>query len=432
MKTSYFFTKTMAVAFLFMFALSFGTNAQQATIDGIVYQVTEEGYAETTHLPKDGDTHVPYTAETITIPAKVTIGGAEYPVKKIGNNSMRENPNLKSVSLPDGLEIIGNSSFAQCSELKEVAVPASVKSIEDWSFYACTKLEKINIPDGVTAITEHTFQQTGLTEIELPASVKSLKVCAFQDASKLASINLENITEIVGWALYGTAIESADIANVFSIGGEAFRKCPNLEKVTFENVTSIGGWSFEGCPKLTSIDFGTVETIEVGAFSGCSALASITIPSSVLFIDGWAFEKTGLTEVFASWEDPAGEAFIDDYAFGADEGRPNFTWKVPEAFKAAYGDEYLGFPVEVGEPNDSSNEHINGGRQANVYYANGILAVSDLEGYRASVYTLNGQVIAQFIINGNNCSKPLLLTPGIYIFNAVNGNSSAAAKFIVK
>ena len=176
MKTNYFLKSAVMTALCF---LSFQLSAQ-TVVDGIAYKVVD-GAAETSLLPADAK----YTLATITIPATVTIGGTSYPVKKIGNNSMRENPNLVSITIPAGVETIGNSAFAQCENLPAVVLPSTVNKIEDWAFYGCKKLASINIPNGITAITEHTFQESALTSIVLPASVTLLGTCSFQNATQL-------------------------------------------------------------------------------------------------------------------------------------------------------------------------------------------------------------------------------------------------------
>lgn len=423
MKTIYFFKNVLLTFFMLCMLSSATAFADAVVVNGIAYNVVN-GTAEVAALP-DG---TKYTG-TLTIPASVTIDGTAYAVKKIGNGSLRDAPALTGVIIPDGLEIIGNSSFASNTGITSIVLPASVKAIEDWAFYGCSNLASINIPDGITAITEHTFQQTGLTSVTLPASVKSLKVCAFQDASKLASINLENVTEIVAWSLYGTAITTANVANVFTIGGEAFRKCPNLEKVVLRNVTSVGGWSFEGCTKLTSVDLGTAETIETGAFSGCSALASLTIPNTVVFIDGWALEKTGIKKMYASWADPAGTAFINENAFGAGDGMSNFTWMVPEDLLSVYGTEFLGHPVTVTDITGIKTVNL---VNAKAFYANGNLTLKGYDGYKISVVSVDGRVVKQLIANKAELQVPASLKSGIYVINAVKDNNRASAKFIVK
>ena len=264
-------------------------------VDGVAYKAadTEAKTAEVVALP-DGEK---YTG-ALTVAANVAFGSETYAVTKIGDNSLRESgdnaasENLTDVTIPEGVTDIGNSAFANCSSITSIQLPASVNTIEDWAFYGCGNLASINIPDGVTAINEHTFQQSGLTSIVLPASVTSLKVCAFQD-SKLTSINLENITELVAWSLAGTALTSVVLPD-----------------------------------GLTVIDGGT--------FSGCSALKTLTIPNSVTTINDWAIEKTGLKEIYISWENPE-DLNISWWAFGDQEGRYSFVWNVPADLADVYG-----------------------------------------------------------------------------------------------
>jgi len=290
-------------------------------------------------------------------------------------------------------------------------------------------LESINIPNGVPAITEHTFQQSGLKSITLPASVTSLKVCAFQDASKLASINLENVTEIKAWSLYGTAITSANVSNVPNIGGEAFRKCPNLTSLVLRNVGGTGGWTFEGCPKLASVDFGTIESIDGGAFSGDVALTTVTIPNSVVFIDGYAFEKTGITKIYVSWADPIGGVVIDANAFGSDAGKINFTWYVPQDLLSIYGSDLMGYPVALTDITGVKNVQL---ENASVFYTGGNLNLKGYQGYSISVVSVDGRTVAHFPANELNTVAQVSLASGIYMINATKENNRSVVKFIVK
>ncbi|MFT3739648.1 MAG: leucine-rich repeat protein [Breznakibacter sp.] len=434
MRTIYFFKNAFALALFAFSAFSFQpvNAADPVVVNGIAYNLiagASPAAAEVVALPGG----VKYTG-TITVQASVEIAGTTYPVKKIGNNSLRDAPNLTGVVIPDGLEVVGNSSFASCTGITQIVLPASVKSIEDWAFYGCTNLAQINIPDGVTAITEHTFQQSGLTSIQLPASVTSLKVCAFQDATKLASINLGNIREIVSWALSGTAIISATVKDVPFIGTYAFHKCPNLEMVELSGVIGTGEWAFQDCAKLSSVKLNGVESIDVGAFSGCKALSSLTIPGSVAFVGNWSLEKTGLAQIFALWEDPENSVYIEDTedasAFGMGDGRINFTWKVPASLKDVYGDYFMGYPVEVGEvPTGIGRTKV---EKANVYYANGNLNLVDLAGYDITVIGLDGRIVAYTRVKEMNGKVPVSLTSGVYLVSAVKGANKASAKFVVK
>lgn len=426
MKTNYLFKNAFLIVFFVFNVLSVGymyAADPAVVVNGIAYNVVN-GAAETAALP-DG---TKYTG-TLTIPANVTINGTSYPVTKIGDNSLRDAPDLTSVIIPDGLLVVGNSSFASCTGITSIVLPASVNLIDVWAFYGCSKLESINIPDGIKAITDHTFQQTALKSITLPKSVTSLKVCAFQDAHQLASINLENITEIVDWSMYGTAITSANISNVPNVGGSSFGSCPNLASVVLKNVSGLGAWSFQNCPKLASVDLGTMESINSGAFSGDISLTTVTIPNSVVFVDAWTFEKSGITKMYVSWADPIGGVFVDPNAFGSDAGKINFTWYVPSNLLDTYGSVLMGYPVALTDVTGVKNVQL---ENAGVFYADGNLNLKGYQGYSISVVSIDGRTVARFPANEMNTVAQLSLASGIYMINATKANNRSVVKFIVK
>lgn len=425
MKTNY----TLKGAILALCCFAFQLQAQNL-INGINYNIINDGTAvEVAPLPKNGDTDVRYSQTTIVIPATVEIGGVTYPVKKIGNNSLRNNNNLVSLTLPEGLEVIGNSSLAQCESLPAVVLPSTVTSIEDWSFYGCPALQSINIPNGVTAITEHTFQNTGLKSVVLPPSVTSLKVCAFQDAKNLASINLENVREIVAWSLYGTAITSAVVSNVESIGDCAFAKIPTLESVEFNNVGELRNWLFQDCPKLKSVKLAGTEIIGMGAFSGCGAMTEIKLPSSVAFIDDWAFEKTGITKIYASWADPTEDVVINANAFGSGDGKINFSWYVPESVYWDWDDFFMGYLVDLDDNSAVAELNMDNFK---VNYHNGLLSLKNFNGYNITVLGVDGRMVLSFSVLGDDMKSQINLSSGVYLLYATNGTSNGVAKFIVK
>ncbi|NDW08581.1 leucine-rich repeat protein [Dysgonomonas sp. 520] len=440
MKTSYFIKSAVVSA---LCLLSFQMKAQ-TVVDGIAYKVVD-GVAETSQLPGD----VKYTLATINIPANVTIDGTSYPVK-IGDNSMRENNNLTSLTIADGVEVIGNSAFAQCENLPAVVLPSSIKTIDVWAFYGCKKLASINIPDGVEIITEHTFQETALTEVVLPASVTTLDVCSFQ-TTPLTSINLENVTIIRGWALAQTKITSvsapkvtnvggtafyecfdlvtADLPNVTVVEGGIFKNCNNLVSVNMPKSTNTGAECFNGCSSLESVTMNSLKNIGDWAFANCTSLTKLTIPNTVVLVGAWALEKTGLEEVYISWdEDGLSELYLGDNFYGTEDGASDFVWKVPEELFDLYGDEWEGLPVEVGVSGIGNNQVAN----ANAYYANGSLNLINLDGYSANVISLDGRVVSSIQVVGDNSEVAVDLASGIYLLSATKGSDKVAAKFIVK
>lgn len=422
MRTNYFLKSVLTLAFFSVSLFSFQMKGDVVQVGGIAYNLNEELLtAETTVLPGGAK----YTG-ALVIPASIETGGKSYAVVKIGDGSLRDAPGLTSVSIPEGLKTIGNSSFASCTGITSITLPSTVDAIEDWAFYGCSGLTSINIPNGVTAIRDHTFQNSGLTSIVLPSTVISLKTCAFQDAVALASINLENVTEIGGYALLGTAITSATIGNVFSIKSEAFKNCTHLTEVTFSgNVSIIEDWAFQNSG-ITSLVLPEGLLSLGSAFPDCLNLTSVTIPKSVKILKDWTFSSTAMEEMNVSWDAPQ-TVTVSENAFGNVTGTPE--WKVPANLKSLYGDTWNGFPVVTANP---TGIDLVLGENANVYYSDGVLNLSNLLGHNVSVVSIDGRVITRFQVNSVNAHVPVSLASGVYLLHVVNANKQTAIKFIAK
>ena len=60
--------------------------------------------------------------------------------KGIAGNAFANNPNLKSITIPEGLIIIGSGAFNNCTSLINVNIPNSVTEIGYCAFGSCTQL----------------------------------------------------------------------------------------------------------------------------------------------------------------------------------------------------------------------------------------------------------------------------------------------------
>ena len=83
-------------------------------------------------------------------------------------------PNIKSVTIGNGVTSIGSYAFSGCSGLTSITIPDSVESIGNGAFSGCS----------------------GLTSIAIPDSVESIGVSAFLWCSSLTSATFENTS---GW-----------------------------------------------------------------------------------------------------------------------------------------------------------------------------------------------------------------------------------------
>ena len=153
--------------------------------------------------------------------------------KIICTNAFNYRPNLRSVTIPEGVISIGDQAFYACTMLTNVTIPDSVISIGDQAFRGCTSLTKVTLGSGITSISDGTFYNcTNLASINIPSGVTSIGDATFYNCTNLASINIPN--------------------SVTSIGDDAFCKCKALESIYIPaSVTTMGQNVFLGCGNLT-------------------------------------------------------------------------------------------------------------------------------------------------------------------------------------
>lgn len=122
---------------------------------------------------------------------------------------------------------------------------------------------------------------------------------------------------------------------VTEIAAHAFDGETNITEIVLpKTIKKISAYAFAGLENLTTITFaGTgqpqLEKIGYGAFSGCtnlkkfnsSAAETLNMPSSVKFIDCYAFYGTGFTEIFLG----ANIYYIGDVAFSNIAGLTNIS-----------------------------------------------------------------------------------------------------------
>lgn len=165
-----------------------------------------------------------------------------------------------SLTIPENVTKIGSGSFSGVDGLKTVIIPGTVKVIGDNAFSYNTTLEKVIIQDGVETIGREAFRGcTQLESIEMTDSVMNIYDNAFTSDSNLQNVRLSN--------------------NITKISSGLFQECFNLLQITIpENVTSIEDLSFTACRKLDKVYIPkNVSTISSGAFRGCNNLNTVTI-----------------------------------------------------------------------------------------------------------------------------------------------------------
>ncbi len=171
-----------------------------------------------------------------------------------GNGAYAAAGKLKSIQIPDTVEVIDRAAFAGLDSVKTIQLPKKVKKIEDFTFYGCDKLEtivlpeqlelfensslmtcpalkniklskknkqfkvkknclirkknkaliiaaatgkKFSIPNGVKTITPYAFRNASCSEIHIPSSVakiegKAFNIYGFWENAKIKDVTISN------------------------------------------------------------------------------------------------------------------------------------------------------------------------------------------------------------------------------------------------
>ena len=165
--------------------------------------------------------------KTLTIPS-----GVEY----IGKSALHYCQSLKSVIIPNTVTFIGEKAFRKCNSLTEITIPESVTTIEDYAFEECENLVAANILGSV--VGENMFARCeNLTTVNLGENVTKIGELAFIGCENITEITIpESVTTIEPGAFRATGIESIIIPeSITKMGYNIFQYCYDLEKVVFKN-----------------------------------------------------------------------------------------------------------------------------------------------------------------------------------------------------
>ena len=75
-------------------------------------------------------------------------------VVEIGKEAFSKRHSLKSVAIPDSVEVVDEDAFFGCHGLKELRLGRGIKKIEKEAFYSCSSLQSVAIPDSVEVVGE--------------------------------------------------------------------------------------------------------------------------------------------------------------------------------------------------------------------------------------------------------------------------------------
>ena len=277
----------------------------------------------------------------------------------IDQAAFRDNSNLATVNLGDGVKYIGNNAFCRIG-ITEVTIPASVEFIGFCAFASCPSLKTVRTNRGEDgSITEfghndsNTYNQfdncTSLETIIVPATgllsylgadgwsayadkVISTGYCGKDDTETEDVDESHNViwtlAKNTGEKIEGNepltltisknpevTAEGADFSMAdgwpFGSSDEPTTALSITQAVIGDGVTSIGESAFSVFENMATVSIpSSVTSIGTGAFLECKSLANITIPDGVRVINNSTFNgcaklttvvlPSGLTTIGAS------------------------------------------------------------------------------------------------------------------------------------
>lgn len=241
------------------------------------------------------------TESTVILPSTIN----SWPVTKIGEDALKDNTTITSVTIPDSVTEIGANAFAGCTNL------TSVHYAGDW--------RNLTIQSGNPAVQD--AANAPLFDFEFTPDNTAVIVTNYKYKGTAADVTIPSrykgkpVTMIDHAAFHNSAVTSVTIPDsVTSIHDSAFAYCSSLTNISIPNsVTYIGSFAFEGCTKLESITLpSSLLTISEFLFYDCSQLTTIHIPDSVSSIRTYAFYNCGKLETIRI---PVSVTSIGSYAF---------------------------------------------------------------------------------------------------------------------
>ena len=124
-------------------------------------------------------------------------------VVEIGKEAFSKRHSLKSVAIPDSVEIVGEGAFSDCDGLNELRLGRGIKKIEKGAFAKCFSLQSVSIPGSVEVVGEAAFAEChGLKELRLGTGIKTIEDGAFANCFSLQSVVIPGSVEVVGMGAF--------------------------------------------------------------------------------------------------------------------------------------------------------------------------------------------------------------------------------------
>ena len=272
-------------------------------------------------------------------------------VTKIGDDALKGNDNIVSITIPGSVKDIGNNAFKGCTKLERVIFTNPEKTSKNLiirlsAFQNCKKLTECEIPARAYQVVGNIFKGcTSLTEVKvnaanpyyftrdgvlfgpalvgykpqydgayalqsypagrqgaytIPSEVNGKEIDQIWTSGFEGAAGLTDITIPASIGRLGTAaFESTGLTHVTipdtvrQVDPAVFQNCTSLVSVKLPNgITEIDQYLFANCISLQHVDMpDTITKINIYAFHNCTSLTSLALPEGLTSLSVGCFEK---------------------------------------------------------------------------------------------------------------------------------------------
>ena len=275
---------------------------------------------------------------------------------------------LTSVTLPESVEEMGMGVFYQCYSLEEVHLPNQITTIPDYTFYSNQKLKTVSFSSSLIKVGLSAFEYCkSLEELIIPAGCQELDYHAFYQCeglkrlvlpSSITTIGRDALAKCTGKLEVGFNIPDRSENDLFSqshfsevvlkegvtvVGQRAFYQCTDMKKVTFPStLTYIQDYAFAASGIEGDLVIPGRMNLLAGAFANCQSLTSITLEEGFEVIPAKCFQYCSGVNTISL---PESLTWIEDQAFYRTTGAATILSDVditylPGDYYAEYGGFY--------------------------------------------------------------------------------------------
>ncbi len=103
---------------------------------------------------------------------------------------------ITTFTVPRHINRLLDSAFDSCEQLKSVLLPNGLQIISEFAFDSCFSLETINMPSSVRAIGKGAFSATGFKQFKFP-NVQVLCQDVLSGCSQLTTVSIPNTVQLI-------------------------------------------------------------------------------------------------------------------------------------------------------------------------------------------------------------------------------------------